>query len=127
MEKNDEKACYDPSEISVAYRSGGEPMHHRGVKFICITDIDGTFRRVELDDIRKAFSKPTTACASPDPWKHRSCGMQCRTCMWCIEKQVTEGSRRVGRCRRHAPTMNGYPVVFMDDWCGDHKLDENKV
>jgi hypothetical protein len=33
----------------------------------------------------------------------------------------------VGRCRRHAPTMNGYPVVFEDDWCGDHKLDESKI
>jgi hypothetical protein len=33
----------------------------------------------------------------------------------------------VGRCRRHAPTMNGYPVVYMDDWCGDHRIDENKV
>ena len=32
---------------------------------------------------------------------------------------------RVGRCRRHAPTMNGYPVVFVQDWCGDHKLNEN--
>jgi len=30
----------------------------------------------------------------------------------------------VGRCRRHAPSMNGYPVVFPDDWCGDHKLNE---
>jgi len=33
----------------------------------------------------------------------------------------------LGRCRRHAPTMNGYPAVFATDWCGDHKLDENKV
>ena len=33
----------------------------------------------------------------------------------------------VGRCRKHAPTMNGYPVVFMNDWCGDHKLDETKI
>lgn len=23
--------------------------------------------------------------------------------------------------------MNGYPVVFENDWCGDHKLDETKV
>lgn len=23
--------------------------------------------------------------------------------------------------------MNGYPVVFETDWCGDHKLDENKL
>ena len=21
--------------------------------------------------------------------------------------------------------MNGYPVVFVNDWCGDHKLNEN--
>lgn len=33
----------------------------------------------------------------------------------------------IGRCRRHAPTMNGYPVVFASDWCGDHKLDENAL
>ena len=33
----------------------------------------------------------------------------------------------LGRCRRRAPTMNGYPVVYMTDWCGDHKLDESKV
>ena len=33
----------------------------------------------------------------------------------------------VGRCRRHAPTMTGYPVVYETDWCGDHKLDETKV
>jgi len=34
---------------------------------------------------------------------------------------------RVGRCRRRAPTMDGYPVVFTNDWCGDHKLDETKT
>jgi hypothetical protein len=35
--------------------------------------------------------------------------------------------QNLGRCRRHAPTMSGYPAVFVSDWCGDHKLDENKV
>jgi len=29
------------------------------------------------------------------------------------------------RCRKHAPTLNGWPAIFPDDWCGDHKL--NKV
>lgn len=72
-----------------------------------------------------------------DPWKHRSDGMRCKTCMWFVGKasggSVTElaGVKKpithMGRCRRHAPTMNGYPVVFVNDWCGDHKLDENKV
>jgi hypothetical protein len=41
--------------------------------------------------------------------------------MWHVPKGV------LGRCRRHAPTMSGYPVVFENDWCGDHKLDEDKV
>jgi len=35
--------------------------------------------------------------------------------------------QQIGRCRRHAPTMNGYPAVFPTDWCGDHKLDEEKL
>lgn len=60
-----------------------------------------------------------------DPWAHRSEGMHCRTCMWFIEK--IGGTSGIGRCRRHAPTMNGYPVVFRHDWCGDHKLDETKA
>lgn len=62
-----------------------------------------------------------------DPWAGRNQGMRCRTCMFFAEKAVPEGSKRLGRCRRHAPTMNGYPVVFIDDWCGDHKLDESKT
>jgi len=62
-----------------------------------------------------------------DPWKHRSRGMTCGTCMWFVFKQVEDKPNHVGRCRRHAPTMEGYPVVFGTDWCGDHKLDENAV
>ena len=74
-----------------------------------------------------------------DPWKHRSAGMQCRTCMWFVNKtrgktvdaesEPADGKplRSFGRCRRHAPTLQGYPAVFGDDWCGDHKLDENAV
>jgi hypothetical protein len=23
--------------------------------------------------------------------------------------------------------MSGYPAVFDTDWCGDHKIDENKL
>lgn len=65
-----------------------------------------------------------------DPWAHRSTGMCCRTCMWFMEK-ISEGRRPqnnapFGRCRRHSPTMNGYPAVWGTDWCGDHKLDENR-
>ena len=63
-----------------------------------------------------------------DPWIHRSTGMRCQTCMYYVPKAAPPGlsntGRVVGRCRRHAPTMSGYPVVFPNDWCGDHKLDE---
>ena len=59
-----------------------------------------------------------------DNWKHRNIGMQCRTCMWYNPKESE--IKKVGRCRKHAPTMDGWPVMFQSDWCGDHKLDENK-
>lgn len=68
-----------------------------------------------------------------DPWRHRSKKMICLTCMWFVEKQFTGAYNPnnpkdvIGRCRRHSPTMNGYPVVYCTDWCGDHKLDENKI
>jgi hypothetical protein len=62
-----------------------------------------------------------------DPWMHRSEGMRCSSCMWFVEKHALHMRvNAIGRCRRHAPTMNGYPVVFASDWCGDHKLDESK-
>jgi hypothetical protein len=67
---------------------------------------------------------------STDPWKHRSKKMSCSTCTWFVMKAKSEDSSNtapIGRCRRHAPTMNGYPVVFETDWCGDHKLDENAI
>jgi hypothetical protein len=41
--------------------------------------------------------------------------------MWFVEKAP---SKKIGRCRKHAPTMGGYPVVYITDWCGDHKLNE---
>ena len=57
-----------------------------------------------------------------DKWRHRAVGMRCASCMWFVEK-----AGPVGRCRRHAPTMNGYPVVYETDWCGDHKINETKI
>lgn len=78
-------------------------------------------------DTGLTFRKETES----DPWKHRSSGMKCATCMWYVEKAVPPvtkvGYQRIGRCRRHAPSMNGYPVVYPADWCGDHKLDEMKL
>ena len=72
-------------------------------------------------------AKPMT----DDPWKHRSKGMRCATCMFFVTKEgqpsVDADRGPLGRCRRHAPTMSGYPAVFALDWCGDHKLDEKKL
>jgi hypothetical protein len=71
--------------------------------------------------------------AERDPWVHRSEGMSCRTCMFYVRKAAHPAAGglkppvELGRCRRHAPTMSGFPAVFPTDWCGDHKLDENRT
>ena len=49
-----------------------------------------------------------------DNWKHKSKTMICATCMYYENT----------RCKRHAPTIKGFPAVFTKDWCGDHKLDK---
>lgn len=69
---------------------------------------------------------------SADPWRHRSAGMRCKSCMWFVPKEphapaAHPGQYDLGRCRRHAPTMSGFPVVFVNDWCGDHRIDENRL
>jgi len=61
--------------------------------------------------------------ASEDNWIHRSDNMKCQTCMWYVGK----GSGKIGRCRFGAPTIKGWPAMFPTDWCGQHKLDENKI
>lgn len=81
-------------------------------------------------DESKKVPMPGPMPPTPDPWVHRSEGMRCRTCMFFVPKartrSVAPGEPVLGRCRRHAPTMHGFPAVFETDWCGDHKLDENK-
>lgn len=70
-----------------------------------------------------------------DNWKHRRDNKKCGTCMWSVKKEVEARGDApcppeynwLGRCRKHAPTMNGFPPIFMSDWCGEHKLDENKI
>jgi len=48
-----------------------------------------------------------------DNWKHKDQSMLCKTCMYFLNT----------RCRRHAPDcQKGWPAVYTDDWCGDHKL-----
>jgi len=43
--------------------------------------------------------------------------MKCRTCMWYVNM----------RCRKHAPTLNGYPMVYPEDWCGDHRMTKEQM
>ncbi len=49
-------------------------------------------------------------------------GKPCENCN-CGKKELQEGTIT----SIAAPTMNGYPVVFVGDWCGDHKLNEEAV
>lgn len=65
-----------------------------------------------------------------DNWIHKSKTMLCKTCMYYVPKYGNEdydSVSKLGRCRRHAPTMSGWPVMFESDWCGDHKLDVDKM
>ena len=61
--------------------------------------------------------------SNEDNWKHRSARMKCTNCMWYVPK----GEGKIGRCRQASPTIKGWPVMFPTDWCGDHKLDEEKI
>ena len=79
-----------------------------------------------IKETKEALLGAQEAKVPQDSWQHRSVSMQCSSCMWYVAK-AGSGRTVLGRCRRHAPTMNGYPVVFPTDWCGDHKLDERVV
>ena len=65
-----------------------------------------------------------------DNWEGRTTGMICGTCVFFVEKNskiVQRSDHVIGRCRANAPTMKGFPVVYSDDWCGYHRVDENKI
>jgi hypothetical protein len=66
-----------------------------------------------------------------DNWSDRETQMVCATCVFYVEKgkakRVCDSKsalKSFGRCRKHAPTLNGWPAMFDTDWCGDHKLDK---
>ena len=52
-----------------------------------------------------------------DNWQNRQSNMRCESCMHYCDY----------RCRRHAPTMQGFPAVYPSDWCGDHKMDKERM
>lgn len=94
------------------------------------------------ENTKRPDFQPVMHTATADPWANRTAGMRCRSCLYCaikcgqpipprtameVSMMEPDPRGRIGRCRRHAPTMNGYPVVFETDWCGDHKMDETKL
>ena len=87
--------------------------------------------KVAVDVCAKQPScRPNVPGEVADNWQHRSKKMRCGTCMWFIGKTTTAIQSQdnfIGRCRRRCPTINGFPAVFSSDWCGDHKLDEEKI
>jgi len=66
-----------------------------------------------------------------DNWEGRALFSACKRCMYYVEKKPMKTDRTytvVGRCRRRSPVVEiGYPVVYPTDFCGEFKLDENKV
>jgi hypothetical protein len=69
-----------------------------------------------------------------DNWELRRTGMNCERCIFFVRKPTSGPTKEItdkslGRCRRHAPcqVILGWPSVFTTDWCGDFKLDENKL
>lgn len=49
--------------------------------------------------------------------------MKCELCKYC-KFYIAKPGGLVGKCRRHPPTMRGWPVMKPDSWCGDYKLNE---
>lgn len=52
-----------------------------------------------------------------DNWTEKVSEMTCQTCAFYVSF----------RCRRNAPTINGFPAVYPTDWCGNHRLDKTKM
>jgi len=72
----------------------------------------------------KPVAKKKQPVTMTDPWQHRSIGMLCPTCMYGVFASV---SAAVGRCRRRSPTMQGYPAIYRQDWCGEHKIEKTEA
>jgi len=56
-----------------------------------------------------------------DNWADKA-AFVCATCMWFMVKGPVFGHSDMGRCRKKAPTLQGWPAMFSTDFCGDHKI-----
>jgi len=113
--------CRKPDTHKTIQNTGGaEPMFFGGSR----VGKSGPTTGLDLSDRNTVDDVDTK-----DSWKHRSQGMRCQTCMAFVTKvgDHPDKPNKLGRCRRHAPVMAGYPAVFENDWCLDHKIDENKI
>lgn len=89
-----------------------------------ISGADELRSQAEVDRLeRKKEKEEDEEYLSGDNWTHCADNMKCQTCMWYVPK----GEGKLGRCRHNAPTLKGWPAMFPTDWCGCHKLDENKL
>lgn len=84
-------------------------------------------KKSTAEEIHTAAKVAKPAELEEDNWEHRSIHMRCKTCMSYAGKASKSGIIKLGRCKHNAPTMSGFPVVFPTDWCGEHKIDENKI
>ena len=71
----------------------------------------------EQSETPNKCSEPEKSFEPDDLWMHRSDEMRCYSCM----------HYNNFRCRKHAPTLDGWPAVYPRDWCGDHKLDKERM
>lgn len=47
----------------------------------------------------------------------------CQTCRY-VDVVIVDDTDPTSICRRHPPTGGEWPVVFDDDWCGEHEPEE---
>lgn len=116
--------------IQLKELSIGGAFNHNGWRYVKVDDLHYESEitdQVDTESVPYPVSqfvneKPLDEPA--DRWAHRSAMMKCGSCMWFVAKKPRTD---FGRCRRHAPTLAGWPAVFSTDWCGDHKLDEGAI
>ena len=62
-----------------------------------------------------------------DKWDRKT-NFSCDSCMFLVPRgQLLTSGKEVCNCKRHPPVKGEYPIVFKDDWCGEHKIGSNPV
>jgi len=109
------------AEVVCPYTITNEEIITKDVFTFFRTEANGnneTFSSKYIKEMEKEMSNTT----NKDNWKDKATGMVCSTCTNYAPK-----NEFIGRCRRNAPTMKGFPAVFPTDWCGEHKMNDALV